>query len=207
MSLASKKTWRLLWTLSIASMMVAALGLAVSYKATRRAEFYAAQCALLMAENERLKERLEATAVERHEVVISVVEDMGGKKPLALATRNYLNIKRSANGQRWEGELSYDAAGHVIFKDAAYSIRAGAIVLKNYEKKHGIKTVRGIITRFAEGNREAYIRHVCKALGVQPDEEISIAERLPELLRAMVKFETGMSLAEEHLALVAAVME
>ena len=204
---ASRKTWCLLWALTLSSMAVAVLGLTVSYKASQRAAFYAAQAELLLVENERLKARFEAVTVERHEVVISVAENEGGKKPLALATRNYLNIKRSANGQRWEGELSADDAGHVIFKDAAYSIRAGAIVLKNYERKHGIKTVRGIITRFAEGNRDAYIRHVCKALGVQPDEEISIAARLPELLRAMVKFETGLAIGDEHLALVAAVVE
>lgn len=203
---ASRKTWALLWTLAIASMSVAALGLVVSYKATTRAAHYSAQCSILMEENTRLKERLEAVQVERHEVVITVAGDEGSKT-LAQKNRNYLNIRSFEATPPWVGAIGRDRFNHVIFEDAAYSIRAGAIILMNYEKKHGIKTVRALVTRFAEGNRDAYIKHICKALGLKADEEFSISARLPELLKAMVKFETGMNLGEEHLALVAAVVE
>ncbi len=202
--MSSSKTWALLWALFISAMIVAGCGLAVSYKALSRAEFYAAQCTLLMAENELLRGQLEASRVKRHELVIAVVGDDNGKKPLALATRNYLNLKRSSNGEKFLGEIGVDTQGHVIFKDAAYSVRAGGIVLKTYEKKHKIKTVRGLVKRFAEGNQEQYIKHICRELGVGPDEEFSFSARMPELLKAMIRFETGLDLAEEHISLLAA---
>lgn len=206
MAAASRKTWALLWTLAIASMSVAALGLAVSYKATTRAAFYSAQCALLVEENTRLKERLEAVQVERHEVVISVVGD-NGTSTLAQQNRNAGNVKSLVDGQLWEGQIGTDRFGHAIFKDVAYSVRATALIIKAYERKHGIKTVRALVTRFAEGNREQYIGHLCRVLGVQPDEEFSLISRLPDLLKGIAKFETGMNLGEEHLALVAAVVD
>lgn len=203
---ASRKAWGLLWTLSIASMSVAALGLVVSYRATSRAEFYSAQVAILMQENTRLKERLDAVQVERHEVVISVVGD-NGTSTLAQQNRNAGNVKSLGGGQLWEGQIGTDRFGHAIFKDVAYSVRATALIIKAYERKHGIKTVRGLVTRFAEGNREQYIGHLCRVLGVKPDEEFSLTSRLPDLLKGIAKFETGMNLGEEHLALVAAVVE
>lgn len=115
-----------------------------------------------------------------------------------------MNLKSLSNGDRWKGQIGEDPFGHAIFESPAWSIRAGAITLRTYERKHGIKTVEDLVRRFAEGNQEPYIKHLCKALGVKPDEKISLTKRLPELLKAMVYFETGQKLGREHLELVAA---
>lgn len=63
--------------------------------------------------------------------------------------------------------------------------------MKNYSMRHGIDTVTGIVTRFAEGNREAYIKYLCQRLNVQPDEQINIIHRLADILKAMARFESG----------------
>ncbi len=187
------------------SVVVAGFGLVVSAKAVYTVGVFEERCATLLEENGTLRARLvEQTPLPRQELVITVAGSEYAPKTLALKNRNYLNIKQLQNGDHWEGSIGVDKFGHVIFESPAWSIRAGAITLRTYERKHGIKTVKQLVHRFAEGNRESYIQHLCKALGVKPDEKISITKRLPELLKAMVYFETGQKLGREHLALVAA---
>lgn len=196
---------KLLWGLTISSMIVAGIGLAVSAKAVYTVGVFEERCAILLKENGELKSRIvEQTPLPRQELVISVAGSEFGPKTLAQANRNFCNIKTLASGERWVGQIGSDRHGHAIFKHPAYSIRACALVLKAYERRHGIKTVKALVERFAEGNREPYIKHLCKVLGVGPEEKISLMEHLPELLRGIVKFETGLAIGEEHLSLVAA---
>lgn len=201
----TKATWAGLWTLTALSIGVGAYGLYVSYHASQRTEYYQQQCIRLLHENSDLRMKLaEATPTTKQELIISVAGSEYAPKTLALKNRNYLNIKQLRNGDKWKGSLGVDEHGHVIFESPAWSIRAGALVLKSYEHKHGLKTVKELVHRFAEGNRDPYIKHLCKALGVKPDQKISFTKHLPELLKAMVVFETGQKLGREHLALVAA---
>ena len=191
--------------LVVGSMAVACLGLAVSAKAVYTVGVFEERCAVLLEENGTLRARLvEQAPLPRQELVISVAGSEYAPRTLALKNRNYLNIKQLQNGDTWKGSLGVDKHGHVIFESPAWSIRAGAITLRTYERKHGLKTVTELVHRFAEGNRPAYIRHLCRALGVKPDQKISFTKYLPELLKAMVLFETGQKLGREHLELVAA---
>lgn len=128
------------------------------------------------------------------------------KPTLSVQNRNPLNIKALGKGRKWEGQIGTDKFGHARFASWEYGVRAGAFVLKNYAKNHGINTVRGIIERFAEGNREEYITFVCKRLGVKDNQKIDIVKRLPDLLRAMARFESGERLPE-HLFVAYDVME
>lgn len=115
---------------------------------------------------------------------------------LAIKNRNPLNVKALSGNNKWQGQIGVDEQGHAIFSTWEHGMRAGAIVLKNYKKRHGIETVEGIVRRFAEGNQEEYIAFMCKRLEVKPDEKIDIIRRMPEILRAMARFESGETLPE-----------
>ena len=58
----------------------------------------------------------------------------------------------------------------------AYGYRAAFILLKQYYRKHGLKTIQGIISRWAppsDGNATGkYITFVCHKAGVEPDEQL-----------------------------------
>ena len=202
----SKKFWdAALVGVTVASIGVAVYGLATSIKSAQRMEYYQQQCISLLQENSNLRQQLaEATPTTKQELIISVAGSEYAPRTLALKNRNYLNLKTLSNGDRWKGQIGEDPFGHAIFESPAWSIRAGAITLRTYERKHGIKTVTDLVHRFAEGNRPAYIKHLCRELGVKPNQKISLTKRLPELLKAMVYFETGQELGREHLELVAA---
>lgn len=193
--------------LGISLVPVTGLSLALSAKAIHNAGVFEERCARLLQENGEMRALLVSLPpipASKSEIVISVAGSEYAPKTLALKNRNYLNLKSLSNGDRWKGQIGEDRFGHAIFESPAWSIRAGAIVLRTYEHKHGIKTVEALVRRFAEGNRGPYIKHLCKALGVKPDQKISFTKHLPELLKAMVYFETGQKLGREHLELVAA---
>ena len=189
-----------------ASVGVAAYGLWTSVKAAQKAESYQVECLRLWEENSTLRMKLvETQPMEKTvEMVVSVSGGEFAPKTLAQQNRNFANVKSLKNGQVWEGQIGTDKFGHAIFKHPAYSIRACALVLKSYERRHKIQTVKDLVYRFAEGNREPYIKHLCKVLDVEPEQKISLTKRMPELLRGIVRFETGLSIGEEHLSLVAA---
>lgn len=74
----------------------------------------------------------------------------------------------------------------IEFDGPEWGIRALCRVLLTYRRRHGLRTVREIITRWAppqENDTEAYIRHVAKALRVAPDEPVDVTK--PEILAAL----------------------
>lgn len=203
----SKKFWdAALVGVTVASIGVAGYGLWTSVKAAKKVESYQVECLRLWEENSTLRMKLvEMQPTEKTvEMVVSVSGGEFAPKTLAQQNRNFANVKSLKNGQVWEGQIGTDRFGHAIFKHPAYSIRACALVLKSYERRHKIQTVKDLVYRFAEGNREPYIKHLCKVLDVEPEQKISLTKRMPELLRGIVRFETGLSIGEEHLSLVAA---
>lgn len=109
---------------------------------------------------------------------------------LAVKNNNPCNVK-VLKYDTWQGQTGMDKHGHAIFDTPEHGIRAAAYVLKNYATRHGIDTVEGIVKRFATGNQEAYIRYLCKRLDLRADESFNILHRLPELLKAMARFESG----------------
>lgn len=90
-------------------------------------------------------------------------------KPRGLRNNNPLNIRRSSD--KWQG-LSpvQDDKEFFQFLCAAYGWRAAFVILtKSYYAKRGIKTIEGIIRRWApssENNTEGYIRRVCEYTGL-----------------------------------------
>ncbi|VVS92185.1 structural protein [Desulfoluna spongiiphila] len=109
------------------------------------------------------------------------------------------------HGDDWDGlaKVQPDPA-FCLFKTPEYGIRAMARVLTNYQRRHGIKTVRGIITRWAppsENDTAAYVDHVAQVVGVDPDEPLVVTEVLPRLIPVIIKHENGqMPYSDDQIA-------
>ena len=125
------------------------------------------------------------TGVGYHEI-----KDNGA---MAVANKNPLNVK----GKGWQGQIGNDKFGHAQFKSWEYGVRAAAMTLRTYSRNHKIDTLKGIVHRFAEGNREQYIRFLGKKLKLGAEEKFDLVARMPELLRAMSRFECGQYLPDE----------
>lgn len=146
------------------------------------------------------KMQIQPASAETDKLIISVVRGEYSPRTLAEKNRNFLNVKTGK--QPWRGQIGTDRHGHAIFEDAAWSIRAGAIILRKYESVYKLDTIEKLVNRFAEGNNDAYIRYLCGELNVKPNQKISFTKRLPELLRAMVCFEMGQPAPERYFSLV-----
>lgn len=205
---ASKKFWDVaLVGVTIGGIAVGLYGLATSIMARTTLELQIAENTRLVEENSTLRMQLvEMQPVEKTvEMSFTVGSHEFAPKTLARANRNLLNI-RYFGGEKFKGFIGVDKDRHIIFAHPAYSVRAGAMILKNYEERHGIRTVEDMIKRFAEGNQEQYIAFVCKHLGVKPKQKISLKKNLHKLLPIMIKFETGESVGVEYTEIIKAVL-
>lgn len=172
-------------------------GIGTAVHAIYEIDKWSARCALLETETLLYKKQLEAVGEDKADkLIISVAYDEQVNKTLAVKNRNFLNIK--VGREPWKGQIGTDKYGHAIFEDPVWSIRAGAIVLRSYEHKHKINTIDGLVRRFAEGNHEDYAKYLCRELNVKKDEKISFTAHMPELIRAMVKFEMGQYLPDKY---------
>ncbi len=107
--------------------------------------------------------------------------------PRGLADNNPGNL-RAMPGTLWLGQTGVDAHGFVLFDAPAHGLRALARTLLDYDLRHGLDTVRGVIARWAppaDGNdTAAYIDDVARRLGVDADAMLDLVD--PVLLAALV---------------------
>lgn len=85
-----------------------------------------------------------------------------------------------------------------VFITPEWGIRALMILLRNYQRKHGLKTIRQIINRWApsiENNTSAYVTHVAGIMNKTPDTELNLSDRetLIDLAKAITIHENGMN--------------
>lgn len=109
-----------------------------------------------------------------------------------MRNNNPMNVVKSSIN--WDGETQGDDPRFESFKTPSYGIRAGAKLLVNYERLYGINTVRGLISRYAphhENPTDAYVSHVAAAVGVAPDQPISVTANLDKLVSAIIQMEIG----------------
>ena len=144
----------------------------------------------LHAENNALKASLKEKDTLISEQAKKIPEP---KKATTLAEKNNnpCNVKKLGKGKRWQGQIGVDKFGHAIFKSPEWGVRAAALVLRSYSKEHGIHTVAGIVDRFCEKNKAPYIEHLCAELKVDTKENLDIIARMPEIVKAMIRFESG----------------
>lgn len=118
---------------------------------------------------------------------------MMNKKPRGIRNNNPGNIEYT--GVEWQGLANPPSDGRFMrFVDPVWGLRALARVLVNYQRLHGIDTVRGIINRWApsfENDTTAYMSHVADYLDVGVDQQININERLFDLITVITQHENG----------------
>lgn len=115
--------------------------------------------------------------------------------PRGVRNNNPGNIRRTAI--RWDGMAVMQTDPlYVQFISTVWGIRAMVKVLRNYRDKHGLRTVREFITRWAPPSdnnpTEHYIAAVAGALGVGPDEPFELEWHLPQLVQAIIRHENGV---------------
>lgn len=122
---------------------------------------------------------------------------MQQNSPRGIRNNNPGNIRW---GDDWKGLVAVARRtdkSFCQFVKPEYGIRAMVIVLHNYQRKHGLSTVSGIINRWAptsENDTQSYINSVAKATGVTPDQRIDTNDSrfMMKLLQAIIQHENGV---------------
>jgi len=126
---------------------------------------------------------------------------MNQTTPRGLRNHNPGNIER---GAPWQGladlaemtEAQRAETRFCVFRSPEWGIRAIARVLITYQDRHGLRTVRGMIGRWAptaENNTEAYMRAVAARLGVANDTAVDVHryDVARALVEAIIRHENG----------------
>ena len=116
--------------------------------------------------------------------------------PRGIRNHNPGNIER---GAPWQGLAADQSADDrfAVFESPRWGLRAIARVLVTYQDRHGIRTVQGILARWApttENDTVAYVAHVSKRLDVGPSELIDVHDYavMRPLVEAIILHENGM---------------
>ena len=112
-----------------------------------------------------------------------------------VRNKNPMNVVALSSKNPWLGQLGRDNQYHAIFQTYEHGLRAGYITLKNYYEKRNIRTLHGITSRFCEGDAVKYAKFIGEQLGgISPYEEIDIVQYMPEIMKAMVRYENGFDI-------------
>lgn len=115
---------------------------------------------------------------------------------------NPLNIRR--NSTQWQGlRKEQTDSSFFQFINMSYGYRAAIKTLVTYYNKYSLKTIRGVISRWAppsENNTENYINIVAGRTGFFPDTKIDIcdADAMIALVSAMSFVENGIEANEDE---------
>lgn len=119
-------------------------------------------------------------------------------KPRGVRNHNPLNLRK---GTAWKG---LDIAGcnrereFCVFKTDVWGFRAAFITLRTYYNKHHLKTLSGIIQRWAPPSENAtvnYIKYVSMMTGIDPNQSLPPvtydSKTWVEIALAMAQVENG----------------
>lgn len=113
-------------------------------------------------------------------------------EPRGIKNNNPGNLRLSS--EKWQGEVTGSDKAFKTFSDPVYGIRAIAKLLLNYERKYGLNTISGLISRWAppnENDTTAYVKAVAGACGIGAYDPIDVAAYLPCIVQAIIKHENG----------------
>lgn len=113
---------------------------------------------------------------------------------------NPLNIEATKGPNPWQGEIVPSADSRFAqFKTVAYGYRAAFKLLDNYQKRHGLATIREFISRWAPAKEKAnhtdnYIAAVSERSGTPADSRITTTNRdvMIPIVAAMSFVENGV---------------
>ena len=103
------------------------------------------------------------------------------------------NIRRSRVRYKGERHPSTDAL-FKQFEAMEWGYRAMFILLDTYRVRHGLRTLREMIMRYAppeENHTALYIDMVCDMTGIRPDEVLDTRSRRMMVVAAMSRVENG----------------
>ena len=116
------------------------------------------------------------------------------------------NIERNP-ANKWQGrhsdadyrnttEFRRNGARFEVFSAVEWGIRALAVLLIAYQDRHGLRTIGGIIRRWAppgENASSAYVDHVARLTGFGPDAVLDLHgyAHLAPLVKAIITHENG----------------
>ncbi|AOM39803.1 structural protein [Xenorhabdus hominickii] len=101
------------------------------------------------------------------------------------------------HGDKWQGLCDTQTdKSFCQFVSPEYGIRAIIKIIRNYERKYGLNSIRQIISRWAppnENNTESYIAYVCKIVGVSSSTVINVDNiaTVSRLVKAIIQMENG----------------
>lgn len=121
------------------------------------------------------------------------------KQTRGYRNKNPGNIDWNAQN-KWQGQVGREPTGNpprfAVFDKHENGIRALAVLLTTYQDRHGLRTIRGIISRWAPGNEnntDAYVAHVARLTGRAPGDTLDLHtfEDLRPLVAAIITHELG----------------
>ena len=116
--------------------------------------------------------------------------------PRGIRNCNPGNIRRS--GDRWKGLVPVQPdPAFFVFETPLWGIRAMAVILRNYQRRLGLKSLAQIIGRWApagENDTAGYVAAVSKAMGVDPRAPLDLRNdaTLRALIAAIIRHENGL---------------
>jgi len=123
-------------------------------------------------------------------------DGMANRLPRGIRNRNPGNIRKSSD--RWKGlaPLQSDPA-FFVFETPLWGIRAMAAILRNYQRRLGLKSLAQIIGRWApvgENDTAGYVAAVSKAMAVEPRAPLDLRNdaTLRSLIAAIIRHENGL---------------
>lgn len=121
---------------------------------------------------------------------------MAKQPPRGLRNNNPGNIVKGST--KWRGEVDGTDARFCTFSTMPYGYRALMLLLQNYQRLHGLRTIRQLISRWApssENNTSSYIRRVSRLTGYGTDDVLCLQEKsvATNLAAAISEVENGQS--------------
>lgn len=132
---------------------------------------------------------------QQGQVAIAGASDAIGGAVRGIRNNNPGNIRRGAD--QWEGMSASQTDGAFVqFDSMAYGIRALAVILRNYQARYNVSTVRQIVNRWApssENDTGAYIDAVSMYADVGPADYLNLSDgpTLFLIVRAIIRQEIG----------------
>lgn len=114
---------------------------------------------------------------------------------------------RNSDAIDWKGEVdskNKKDKAFEEFKTMPDGIRAMMVLLRNYQKKYKLRTVRELISRYAprsENNTEKYIARVCWKMNKSDKDPVDLSDKTTvfALISAMCLIETGENISYEDM--------
>jgi hypothetical protein len=116
-------------------------------------------------------------------------------EPRGIRNNNALNIEYSVRTQ-WQGLDAPPSDGRFArFVEPQWGLRAGIIILRNYQKR-GLVTLLQMISTWApphENNPDSYAGSVARVMGINPHDVVDLNNKalVIKMLKGMVRVECG----------------